>query len=55
MMGTGVNEKTLFMVDLGIAKVFKVNNYHVNWSEHGNLIGTKRYASINNHKGDGNY
>lgn len=36
-------------------KSFKVNSHYVNWPEHNNLIGTKSYASINNHEGDGNY
>ncbi|KAI9355555.1 kinase-like domain-containing protein [Pilaira anomala] len=51
IMGTGMNQKLLFMVDLGIAKVFKMNNYHVSWTEHDYVIGTKRFASINNHEG----
>ena len=47
-------EKTLYMIDFGFAKKFRDSDaMHIPYRENKNLLGTPRYASINNHFGCG--
>ena len=53
MMGVGNNQNLLYMIDFGLAKKFKhfSTGLHVSYKEGRSLVGTARYASINNHNG----
>ena len=51
----GINKKThlVYMIDFGLSKRFRdrVTTLHIPFKENRNLVGTARYASINNHIG----
>ena len=47
LSGTGNNEKTLFLIDFGLAKRFKKNNTHIGWRKDKTCVGTPRFCSIN--------
>jgi len=52
VMGLGRFQKTLFMIDFGLARSYKdVNGKHIPIRENKGLVGTARYASINAHLG----
>jgi len=52
MMGLG-SSNTLFIIDFGLAKKYKhfSSGLHISYKEGRSLVGTARYASINNHNG----
>lgn len=50
LMGIGNNNRTVYLVDLGLAKAFK-NKAHIKEVTGKNLVGTARYSSINSHRG----
>ena len=52
LMGLEENSNTLFLIDFGLAKKWKLaNGQHIPYKEGKNLTGTARYASINTHGG----
>ncbi|CAD8056089.1 unnamed protein product [Paramecium sonneborni] len=51
LMGRGNDTNTVYLVDFGISKKFKVNGQHIPFQEQKPFMGTTRYASIPAHKG----
>jgi casein kinase 1 len=53
LIGMGKNAKTVHIIDFGLAKKYRdpSTHEHIPYSEHKNLTGTARYASINTHLG----
>lgn len=53
LMGLGSREKTLHIIDFGLAKKYREGRggLHIPYKEHRSLVGTARYASINTHVG----
>jgi serine/threonine protein kinase len=53
LMGLGSKEKTLYVIDFGLAKRFldRKTNEHIPYKDKKQLTGTARYASINTHLG----
>jgi len=50
--GTDANKNTVFIIDFGLAKCYKISDgEHIPFIEGKNLTGTARYASINTHIG----
>ncbi len=51
-MGLRRQSKTLFLIDFGLAKLYKYQNgAHINFTSKKGMVGTPRYASISAHKG----
>lgn len=49
-MGLEENASTLFLIDYGIAKPWKLKNgEHIPFKEGKNLVGTARYTSCSTH------
>ena len=44
-------DNIIYLIDFGLSKLYKENGKHIKFKESNTLIGTARYASINNHKG----
>ena len=53
LIGAGKRNRTLFMIDFGLAKRFRDprTQQHIPYKENKNLTGTARYASVNAHLG----
>lgn len=52
MMGVGVNRKKVYIIDYGISKIYRnKNGRHIKEKTGKSFIGTRRYASVNAHKG----
>ncbi|VVC28472.1 Protein kinase domain,Protein kinase-like domain,Protein kinase, ATP binding site,Serine/threonine- [Cinara cedri] len=53
LMGWGKRGYMVYIIDFGLSKTYcdNVTNEHIVYRENKNLIGTARYASINNHLG----
>ena len=56
MMGhssSGSSSNSLFIIDFGLAKKYRhfSSGLHISYKEGRSLVGTARYASINNHNG----
>ncbi len=55
MMGNqkGKNKDNLYIIDFGLAKKYKhfSTGLHITYKDGRSLVGTARYASINNHNG----
>jgi serine/threonine protein kinase len=51
LMGMGVKEKKVFIMDFGLAKLYLKNGRHIPYRENKTLTGTARYASLNTHLG----
>jgi serine/threonine protein kinase len=53
VFGVGTNSNVLYMIDLGLAKLYRdLKSFeHIPWSEECGLTGTARYVSINVHLG----
>ena len=53
-MGLNENSKTLYVVDLGLAKRYydTAKGKHIEYRSDKSLTGTARYASIHSHKGE---
>jgi serine/threonine protein kinase len=53
LIGTGKESATIYILDFGLAKCFRDSktHQHIPYMENKMLIGTVRYASINNHLG----
>jgi len=53
VVGRGNYEQTIYLIDLGLAKLYRDEHtrIHISYKENTNLTGTARYASINSHKG----
>jgi serine/threonine protein kinase len=53
IMGTGDQEKQLFIIDFGLSKRFmdKKTGQHILKTDGKSMTGTARYASINTHLG----
>lgn len=55
-MGTNPEDiHQLYLLDLGISKRFKINNYHIPEKFTSSLRGTDLFASIHSHERLGNY
>lgn len=53
LMGLQESQDTLHVIDLGLAKKWKLpNNQHIKYLTGNKIIGTARYASINSHLGN---
>jgi len=52
-MGQGAEARTLFIIDFGLARryISREKNEHIPLTDRKTLIGTARYASVNNHLG----
>ena len=51
-MGVGKNRKKAYLIDYGISKIYRdKNGRHIKEKSGKSFIGTKRYASVNAHKG----
>lgn len=50
LMGTGPNNRYVYMIDMGLAKEYK-KKAHIKEVNGKNMIGTARYSSANSHKG----
>jgi hypothetical protein len=54
--GTESTKDSVFIIDFGLAKCFKNSDgEHIPFRDGKNLTGTARYASVNTHKGMGNF
>lgn len=53
LIGAGKKNRTLFMIDFGLAKRYRDprTHQHIPYKENKNLTGTARYASVNAHLG----
>ena len=52
LMGIEENNKTIYVIDFGLAKRYKAKNgFHIPYRDGKNLTGTIRYASCNTHLG----
>ncbi|CAD8059090.1 unnamed protein product [Paramecium sonneborni] len=51
LMGRSNDTNTVYIVDFGISKKFKLNGQHIPFQEQKPFMGTTRYASIPAHKG----
>lgn len=52
VMGDGLKSHLVYMIDFGLSKRYKnAENQHMKLNTGKKLVGTARYASINNHKG----
>lgn len=53
LMGQGASARSLFIIDFGLARryISREKNEHIPFTDRKTLIGTARYASINNHLG----
>ena len=53
LIGLAKKETTIFIIDYGLAKKYRdpKTHQHIPYTEHKNLTGTARYASINTHLG----
>jgi len=51
LVGLGRNQHMIYLIDLGLAKRFMINNVHIPYEENKELMGTTRYVSINTHLG----
>ena len=52
LMGNEENNKTIYVIDFGLAKRYKAKNgFHIPYRDGKNLTGTIRYASCNTHLG----
>ena len=53
LIGTAKKNRTLFMIDFGLAKRYRDprTHQHIPYKENKNLTGTARYASVNAHLG----
>jgi serine/threonine protein kinase len=53
LIGAGKKNRTLFMIDFGLAKRYRDprTQQHIPYKENKNLTGTARYASVNAHLG----
>lgn len=54
LMGLNELSNIVYMIDLGLSKSYKNTNsttHHIPYKENNSLVGTIRYASINNHLG----
>jgi casein kinase 1 len=53
LIGLGKRENTVYVIDFGLAKKYRdtKTHQHICYTEHKNLTGTARYASINTHLG----
>lgn len=54
-MGSGDKGNVVFIIDLGLSKKYwdTKTNQHIPFTKGNSLVGTARYASINNHLGYG--
>nr|BAJ99038.1 predicted protein [Hordeum vulgare subsp. vulgare] len=50
-VGLGKNQDIIYLIDLGLSRVFMKDGRHIDLVYGKKLIGTARYASINAHKG----
>jgi len=46
-------DQTIYVIDLGLAKEYRVNGSHIPLKTDRNITGTVRYVSINTHQGIG--
>ena len=53
LIGLNKRDTTIFIIDYGLAKKYRdpKTHQHIAYTEHKNLTGTARYASINTHLG----
>ena len=49
--GTEITQDTIYMVDFGLAKVYRTNNEHIPYKQGKGMVGTVRYASLATHRG----
>lgn len=47
-----VKGNTIYLIDMGLAKRYMQQGRHIPFGKGKHLVGTPRYASINNHRGD---
>jgi len=51
LVGPGRDQNMIYLIDLGLAKRYKINDRHIPYEENKELMGTARYVSINTHLG----
>jgi serine/threonine protein kinase len=53
LIGLGKKENVVYAIDFGLAKKYRdpKSHLHIPYTEHKNLTGTARYASVNTHLG----
>ena len=51
VMGIAENTSLVYLLDFGLAKAYRKGSEHVRYREDKHMIGTVRYASINNQRG----
>ena len=51
MLGRKETDETIYIIDFGLAKLYKKDGIHIEEKDDKKLVGTSRYASINIHNG----
>ena len=51
LIGTGTQKGKIFMIDLGLSKMYMINDTHIEHNSGKSFTGSFRYSSLRNHKG----
>lgn len=51
VFGGSSNPETLFVIDFGLTKVYRLNKKHIAMKQDQSMLGTERFASLNIHNG----
>lgn len=53
LIGRESRDKTIYLIDFGMAKAYRTSNGHIPWRTNRGFWGNARYASLGAHDGEG--